>query len=131
MLNKILCISSLLILMSTSSLAAEQFEKNSPLTHGNVQINLKKGVTSQNEVLENFGPPNIMTTDAEENEVWTYQKMSTSGESKSRRSYGTLIIAGTEGETVGFKQSSKTMTLIIKFSPDKKVKDFKSYSSSF
>jgi len=47
--------------------------KPSPFTHGNVQLTIKKGITSQNDILENFGPPNIATIDSEGNEVWTYQ----------------------------------------------------------
>ena len=49
--------------------------KPSPFTHGNVQLTLKKGITTQAEVLESFGPPNIATIDKDGNEVWTYQKL--------------------------------------------------------
>jgi hypothetical protein len=41
----------------------------SPFTHGNVQLNLKKNETTQAEVLEKFGPPNIATIDASGNEI--------------------------------------------------------------
>jgi len=101
--------------------------RNSPLTHGNVTLNLKKGETTQSKVLEIFGPPNIATTDAEGNEVWTYQRHASV--SKSSESFATIVLAG--AQTSGFSQSSRTMTLIIKFDSQKRVIDFKSMSSSF
>jgi outer membrane protein assembly factor BamE (lipoprotein component of BamABCDE complex) len=101
--------------------------KNSPLTHGNVQMNLKVGVTTQTQVLETFGAPNITTIDGQGREVWTYQKHATV--TKTSEGYATIILLG--GSTSGFEQSSRTMTLIIKFGPDKVVQDFNSMSSSF
>lgn len=103
----------------------------SPLTHGNVQLTLKQGVTTQHEVLEAFGPPNITTIDGEGNEVWTYQKQATVSSSNSSSVYGTIILFGGRSQTSGFEQSSKTMTLIIKFDAKKKVIDFKSMTSNF
>lgn len=103
----------------------------SPFTHGNVQLNLKKGVTTQNEVLETFGPPNVATTDGSGMEVWTYQKQATVAKSESENSYGTVILFGGSAASSGFSRSSKTMTLIIKFNGDKTVSDFRSMATSF
>jgi outer membrane protein assembly factor BamE (lipoprotein component of BamABCDE complex) len=103
---------------------------HNPYTHGNVQLTLRKG-TSQAEVLEKFGAPNIATTDGEGNEVWTYQKHASVAKSKSSDSYGTIILFGGSSRSSGFESSSRTMTLIIKFDSNKTVKDFKSMSSSF
>lgn len=111
--------------------ATQSAVKPSPLTHGNVQLSLKKGGTTQNEVLEKFGPPNIMTTDGDGNEVWTYQKQATVSKSTSRNSYGTVILFGGSSGSSGFEQSSKTMTLIIKFDKDKRISDFKSLTTEF
>lgn len=44
-------------------------QRNSALTQGNVQLNLKVGETSKAEVLEKFGSPNITTRDASGSEV--------------------------------------------------------------
>jgi len=103
---------------------------HNPYTHGNVQLTLRKG-TSQAEVLEKFGAPNIATTDGDGNEVWTYQKHASVAKSKSSDSYGTIILFGGSSRNSGFESSSRTMTLIIKFDSNKTVKDFKSMSSSF
>ena len=106
-----------------------------PLTHGNVQMHLQKGVTTQAEVLEVFGAPNITTIDASGQEVWTYQRAAMVSESGSTSSggYAWLVIlgSGTESNKSGFERSSRTMTLIIKFNSQKIVSDFSSMSSSF
>ena len=119
-------VAGLLVGCATSSNQTET-EKNSPLTHGNVQLSLKTGTTTQTEVLEKFGAPNITTIDGQGREVWTYQKHATV--SKASGGYATILILG--GSSSGFEQSSRTMTLIIKFGPDKVVSDFSSMYSSF
>ena len=47
------------------SLAAAAPAKDKPntLTHGMVQMTLRVGVTTQQEVIENFGGPNVTTID--------------------------------------------------------------------
>lgn len=117
--------------LSACAMPPETKSSPSPLTHGNVQMTLKNGVTTQNEVLEAFGPPNIMTLDGSGNEVWTYHKQATVTKAESANSYGTIILFGGSGGTSGFEQSSRTMTLIIKFDKDKKVMDFKSMATNF
>ena len=76
----------------SSSPKSSQTSKNSPYTHGNVQLNLETGKTTQAEVLEVFGPPNIATLDGSGNEVWTYQKNATMSSSSS--GYATIVLAG-------------------------------------
>ena len=100
--------------------------QNSELTHGNVQLKLKKGVTTQTEVLENFGAPNVTSIDGEGNEVWTYQRQATSAQA-AVENWGIF----SSDTTVGVSQSQRTITLIIKFDESKVVKDFRSRSSSF
>ena len=102
-----------------------------PLTHGNVQLTLKRGITDKAEVLDTFGAPNITTVDASGREVWTYQRNAMVSQSSSSGSYGTIILFGGSSSASGFEQSSRNMTLIIKFDERNKVYDFKSRSSSF
>lgn len=101
------------------------------LTHGNVQMTLKKGATTKLQVLEAFGAPNITTADSENREVWTYQRQAQVGAATSSESYGTVILFGGSNRASGFEQSSRTMTLIIKFDKNDTVYDFRSRSSSF
>lgn len=103
----------------------------SPFTHGNVQLTLKKGVTTQEEILNTFGAPNVATNDSDGNELWTYQKHATVVTNTEIDSYGTLILFGGTSSTTGFERSSRSMTLIIKFDSAKKVVDFKSLTTSF
>ncbi len=105
--------------------------RNSELTHGNVQLNLKVGVTSQTQVLEVFGAPNITSIDGSGQEVWTYQRAATVAQSSSSDGYWTILLAGGSRSASGFEQTQRTMTLIIKFNDKKVVSDFRSRSSEF
>ena len=105
--------------------------RNSQLTHGNVQMSLHVGETTQIDVLENFGAPNITSIDGSGQEVWTYQRHATVSQSSSRSNYWTIIFAGGGGKSSGFEQTSRTITLIIKFNEQKVVSDFKSRASNF
>ncbi len=122
---------TLIFVFSGPVFAKSNDPEYNPYTHGNVQMTLKNGETTQLEVLEKFGAPNITTLDSKQHEVWTYQKAATVSKKKTRNGYGTLIILSGGTETIGFSQSSKTMTLIIKFDENKVVKDFKSMSTNF
>jgi len=116
---------------STNPRYSTQSSESSPLTHGNVTLSLKKGVTSQVEVLEIFGAPNIASTDAAGNEVWTYQRNATVSNSSSTKGYATVILLGGSTQSSGIASSNRTMTLIIKFDTDSIVSDFKSRATSF
>ena len=105
--------------------------RNSALTHGNVQMKLKVGETTQTEVLETFGAPNITSMDGSGQEVWTYQRHATVSQSSSANGYFTILLAGVDAHVAGFEQSQRTMTLIIKFDSKKVVSDFRSRASEF
>ena len=112
--------------------------RNSELTHGNVQMNLKAGETTQAQVLDVFGAPNITTIDGSGQEVWTYQRAATVEQSASSRGFWTILLtggsaatAGQSQEASGFEQTQRTMTLIIKFSDMRVVTDFRSRASHF
>ena len=106
-------------------------QRNSELTQGNVQLNLQVGVTTKADVLSKFGAPNITTRDGAGQEVWSYQRMATVSQSSSSASFWTILLAGSGKSADGFAQSSRTMTLIIKFDAKDVVSDFRSRSSDF
>lgn len=106
-------------------------QRNSALTQGNVQLNLRVGVTTKADVLEKFGAPNITTRDGGGQEVWSYQRMATVSQSSSSSSFWTILLAGQGKNAAGFSQTSRTMTLIIKFDAGDVVSDFRSRSSDF
>jgi outer membrane protein assembly factor BamE (lipoprotein component of BamABCDE complex) len=106
-------------------------QRNSELTQGNVQLNLQVGQTTKAQVLEKFGSPNITTRDGAGQEVWSYQRMATVSQSSSSSSYWTILLAGGSKSADGFSQTSRTMTLIIKFDKGDVVSDFRSRTSDF
>lgn len=106
-------------------------QRNSELTQGNVQLNLQVGSTTKAQVLEKFGSPNITTRDGAGQEVWSYQRMATVSQSSSSSSYWTIFLTGQSKSADGFSQSSRTMTLIIKFDKNDVVSDFRSRTSDF
>ena len=124
-------ISFMLVLLTSCSSPQKDSTTDTTLTQANIQLNLKKGETSQADVLGAFGAPNIITTDGAGNEVWSYQKNSMTATSSSDGYYATIILAGINSSKGGYNQSTKTATLIIKFDDDKKVKDFKFMSANF
>ena len=101
-------------------------DQDNQLTHGNVQLILKNGETTQTEVLEGFGAPNITSVAGNGHEVWTYQRHATDTQAASEN-----WAVFSRDTTVGFSQSNRTITLIIKFDENKIVKDFRSRASSF
>ena len=123
--------------------AKEPQDAPNTLSHGMAQMTLHVGTTTQTEVIETFGAPNITTLDALGQEVWVYDRQATvTSSGSSGFSIGMLVGAGGGGVGggggLGFgsskshsSQTQRTMTLIIKFGPDKRVVDFKSRSSSF
>ena len=97
------------------------------LTTGQVQMTLKKGITTKTQVLETFGSPNITTRDGNGREVWTYQRQAEMA--TSTNGYLTVIFAG--GSTSGFERSSRSITLIIKFDENDVVSDYNSMTTNF
>ena len=105
--------------------------RNSALTQGNVQMNLTVGVTSKATVIEKFGAPNITTRDGAGREVWTYQRAGQISQVEAASAAWTIILTGNGRAQSGFESSSRMMTLIIKFSEDDIVSDFRSRTSNF
>jgi outer membrane protein assembly factor BamE (lipoprotein component of BamABCDE complex) len=104
---------------------------NSHLTHGNVQLALRVGETTQTDVLETFGAPNITTIDGSGQEVWTYQRHAQITQHGSVRNYWTVVLIGGSAHAEGFEQNQRTMTLMIRFDANKVVSDFRSRSAEF
>ncbi len=106
---------------------ANQTTQKSNLTAGMVKQKIIKGVTTQNELLEVFGAPNIITKNKSGNEVWTYDKVST--DKSFEEGYWNVIVGGASGGQSS--TTAKTFTLMIEFGDNDVVKDFSYRSSSF
>ena len=126
-----LALSIVLLSGCTSNAPGPVDARNSILTQGNVQMNLKVGVTTKSDVLNTFGSPNITTRDASGEEVWSYQRQATVSQSSDSSNYWTVFLTGESKSASGFSQSSRMMTLIITFNKNDVVSDFRSRSVDF
>jgi outer membrane protein assembly factor BamE (lipoprotein component of BamABCDE complex) len=100
------------------------------LTVGKVQREIKVGMSSA-QVIEILGSPNIVSTDEERREVWVYDKISTEVAYSASESAGTLILIGGSGASGAKSTSQRTLTRIVKFDNEGKVRDFAYHTSSF
>jgi outer membrane protein assembly factor BamE (lipoprotein component of BamABCDE complex) len=100
------------------------------LTVGKVQREIHTGMSSA-EVAEILGSPNIVSTDEERREVWIYDKIATDVTySTSEAGAGFLIIGGS-GASGARSTTQRTLTVIIKFDEENKVRDFAYHTSRF
>jgi outer membrane protein assembly factor BamE (lipoprotein component of BamABCDE complex) len=97
--------------------------KEDRLTVGKVQGEIKIGMPAS-QVAELLGSPNIVTTDEKRREVWIYDKVSTDRVDTASSSHATIIILGTRSEDSSSSQRQRTLTIIIKYDEEKKVRDF-------
>lgn len=116
------------------------------VTVGTVQKEIRVGMSGA-EVAAALGSPNIVSTDEQRREVWIYDKISTNRVySQSSGGINTLILGGALTSTglvgggggLGYSSGSgasstsqRTLTVIIKYDEDKKVRDFAYHTSRF
>lgn len=101
--------------------------QKSNLTTGTVKKEIIKGQTTQAEILELFGAPNIITKNSNNDEVWNYNKMSF--EHVSGADSGGIIFWG--GSRAMSTATTKSFDLIIIFDENDVVKDYSVISASF
>ena len=95
-------------------------------TLGNVQRTVKIGMSSA-EVVEALGSPNMVTTDADRTQVWVYDKMATN---VAQQGTGVWYIVGV-AKSDARSTSQSTITVIVKFDQEDKVRDFAYHSTKF
>ncbi len=104
--------------------------ENDNLTVGKVQREIKVGMSSA-QVIEILGSPNLVSTDEERREVWVYDKISSNVSYSRNDSGAVLLLFGFTSSSGQQTTSQKTLTIIIKYDKDGKVRDFAYHSSSF
>ena len=109
---------------------AVQDTSSDRVTVGSVQREIKLGMSGA-DVAKALGSPNIVTTDDERREVWIYDKFSTDTTVSADAGFGTLIILGTSSVSGSSSTTQRTLTVIIKFDKEKKVRDFAYHTSRF
>ncbi len=116
------------------------------LTVGTVQKEVRVGMSGA-EVASSLGSPNVVTTDEKRREVWVYDKIFTErAYSSDRGGVAALIFGGWAGGDGGVggvgsgsydknagasATSQQTLTVIIYFDTDKRVRDFAYHTSRF
>jgi outer membrane protein assembly factor BamE (lipoprotein component of BamABCDE complex) len=121
---------------------AVQDDTGDRLTVGTVQKEIRVGMSGA-EVASVLGSPNIVSTDEERREVWIYDKVATDYvESSSSGGISALILgvgssvgalgSGSYGSSAGAaSRSQRTLTIIIKYDHEGKVRDFAYHTSKF
>lgn len=99
------------------------------LTVAKVQKEIKVGMSSA-EVVEILGSPNMVTTDSERRETWVYDKISNNVEVRQSSFGGWLLFYGGTG-SYARSSNQRTLTIIVKFDENAKVRDFAYRTSSF
>jgi len=100
------------------------------LTAGKVQREIKVGMSSA-EVVDVLGSPNLVSTDEKRREVWVYDKISTESVVSTSAGGVGLLLLGYVRDAGASSTSQKTLTVIIKFDEQSKVRDFAYRQSSF
>ena len=131
--------------------AQEPAARPGRLSYGTVTSQVKKNETTQADLIELFGGPNISTTDASGLETWVYERSASetdaSGSSDARNLNaffgaggnvgGAAIGGGVAGGSRSTNDRSRTtnsvrnLTVIVKFNPDKTVRDYSVRQSTF
>ncbi len=126
--------------------AAVESSEGERLTVGTVQREIRIGM-SLSDVAQVLGSPNIVSTDVSNGEVWIYDRISTTRvSSSSSAGILSLILGGAiigsggvlAGAVPSYSESAgasstqqRTLTVIIKFARDKRVRDFAYHTSRF
>ena len=119
-----------------------QDQETDRLTVGKVQREIRVGMSGA-EVAGVLGSPNIVSTDENRLEVWVYDKIATDVVYSSSSGGVAALVLGAGGSVAGgaglgasgsagaTSKSQRTLTVIIKFDTDKKVRDFAYHASRF
>jgi len=119
------------LVMSLSGCAAfpqsEAPAQKSNLSVGMAKKVIRKGETTQAEILEWFGSPNLVTKNRSNDEVWSYSRMSF--ESKAGSDGGSLILWG--GSRAMSTTTTKSFDLVITFDSSDVVSDYSVVYASY
>jgi len=112
------------------------------LTVAAVQREIQLGMSGA-AVLSTLGSPNIVSTDINRQEIWVYDRVSTEYV-YSNSGTGLLsllgvatgsvaggVLPGHEQKAGATRRSQRTLTIIIKFDENERVKDYSYHSSRF
>ena len=146
-MNKLI-ITTVICALATGCTTAVEHQKavnsyeEEQLTVAAMQRTIRDGMSGA-DVLAALGSPNIISTDADRNEVWVYDRVGT--EYVHSESGGGLIslVGAASSSAVGgaiptysqksgaSRRSQRTLTIIVRFDDDKLVRDYSYHASRF
>jgi outer membrane protein assembly factor BamE (lipoprotein component of BamABCDE complex) len=119
-----------LITIGCNSIPIDHSLREEQLTVAKAQSEIKIGMSSS-AVVEVLGSPNMVTTDDQRRETWVYDKVSTQVTSSQSQAGVWLVVAGVGQSSSRMSQNQRTLTIIVKFDENNKVRDFAYRSSTF
>ena len=124
---KIGCLAFLVLsLVAGVGCARQETASQSNLTPGMAKKYIYSGKTSETEVMEIFGPPDLVTH-KNGKDVWTYDKISQ--EVTASNGFLTIILAGYSKSRQ--TQSNRSVMLIVYFDKKEIVEDYKLSAAKF
>ena len=102
-------------------------DKEDRLTVAAVQKEIHIGMPSA-DVVQVLGSPNMVSTDEERREVWVYDKVASEAVYSESHSGLKFLTPGSSGAA---STTQRTLTVIVKFDKDSKVRDFAYRTSQF
>jgi len=100
------------------------------MTVAAAQREIKIGMSSA-DVVSVLGAPNMVTTDSQRRETWVYDRVSTTVQSSNSGAGAWLLVFGGGSEKHSYSSRQRTLTIIVKFDENSKVRDFAYRSSAF
>lgn len=121
------CISLAVLTGCATTGRDSQSPQKSNLTMGVVKTEVIKGETTQAEILQLFGAPNLVTKNRSEEEVWNYNRMSF----ESVRGSDSGFAIFWSGSRAVSSTTTNSFDLIITFDENDVVKDYSVISASY
>ena len=106
----------------------DESAQQSNLTQGVVKAKIVKGQTTQAEILQLFGAPNITTKNKDQREVWNYHKISYEAFGAGKDDIYFLFQGGSRAIS---STTSRSFDLIITFDENDVVSDYSVVSAQF
>jgi len=111
---------ALALLLGGCQSAKEPDATSGAITPGTVKLTVEKGKTTQTDILNAFGPPDVVTH-KDDMQVWTYDK--TTYDYEQSGGYFNILIAGTGSKSA--KSSSRSNFLMLYFNQADVVTDYR------
>jgi outer membrane protein assembly factor BamE (lipoprotein component of BamABCDE complex) len=103
-------------------------EGGDTLSVAKVQREISVGMSSS-DVVSILGSPNMVTTDDQRRESWVYDKVSTEAMATTSQGFSFFLLPQNAKGAVSSTQ--KTLTIVIKFDNDGKVRDYAYHQTKF